>query len=161
MPKVVVCNTTPILTLLGIDVFDVLEKLYDKIIIPNAVFQEIEQGKHKIYKSLTQLQWVEVKEVQDKSLVEELTKYLDAGEAEVIALGKELNADLVIIDEKKGRNFAQLNNLICVGSLGILLKAKENNFIPFLKPLLEEMQTNGIWISESLVKEILEKINEK
>lgn len=161
MPKIVVCNTTPILTLLGIESFDILEKLYGKIIVPNAVFQEIEQGKEKIYKSLTQLEWVEIREVQDKSFVKKLTEYLDAGEAEVIALAKELNADLVIIDEKKGRNFAQLNNLICVGSLGILLKAKENNFIPFLKPLLEKMQTNGIWISEILIKEILEKINEK
>lgn len=73
MPKIVVCNTTPILTLLGIESFDILEKLYGKIIVPNAVFQEIEQGKEKIYKSLTQ-NGIWISEILIKEILEKINE---------------------------------------------------------------------------------------
>jgi len=43
----VISNTTPILSLLKIDKLNILKELYGQVIIPNAVYQEIEEGKHK------------------------------------------------------------------------------------------------------------------
>jgi len=57
----VISNTTPILSLLKIDKLDLLKELYEKVTIPFAVFQEIENGKEKqYYQDLTLLSWIEI-----------------------------------------------------------------------------------------------------
>ncbi len=103
----VISNTTPILSLLKIRQFHLLELMYGTVIIPTAVWEEIEAGKEKnYYTDLTGLAWVDIQAVQNPSAVEYLTD-LDRGEAEVIVLAREIGADLVIIDETLGRQYAQ------------------------------------------------------
>ncbi|MBK7409126.1 MAG: hypothetical protein IPJ40_14325 [Saprospirales bacterium] len=92
----IVSNTTPILSLLKIGQLSLLEKLYTKVIIPKAVWQEIEAGKDKaFYVDLFILSWIEILPVENQDSVTFLTD-LDKGEAEVIVLAREINADLVI-----------------------------------------------------------------
>jgi predicted nucleic acid-binding protein len=106
MPKVV-SNTTPLLSFLKIDKLDVLKALYKKILIPQAVYQEIEAGKDRdFYTDLQKLDWIIIEPV--KSHRERM--YLfdpDDGEAETLILAREQNADLAIIDEKCGRRYAK------------------------------------------------------
>jgi hypothetical protein len=129
--------------------------------IPTAVAKEIEAGKDKnAYIDLKQLDWIKIQEVKDKTLFDYLLNDLDECEAAVIALAQELVADLLIIDEKLARKYAQLKGFTCVGTLSILLKAKEKGLIAHLKPLLAQMQTNGIWLAETLIAQILTQANE-
>ncbi len=161
MPEIVVSNTTPIISLLGIQQFEVLQMLYTQIVVPEAVVREIESGKDKdTYINLKKLNWVTVHQVKDKLLLNHLLNDLDEGEAEVIVSAQELNAKLLIIDEKLARNYAHLKGFVCVGTLGVLLKAKEKGHITAIKPLLIKMQANGIWLSETLIKQILNEANE-
>ena len=161
MPNIVISNTTPIITLLGIERLELLKDLYTEIMIPTAVAKEIEAGKDKnAYIDLKQLDWIKIQEVKDKTLFDYLLNDLDEGEAAVIALAQELVADLLIIDEKLARKYAQLKGFTCVGTLSILLKAKEKGLIAHLKPLLAQMQTNGIWLAETLIAQILTQANE-
>jgi hypothetical protein len=106
------------------------------------------------------LDWIKIQEVKDKTLFDYLLNDLDECEAAVIALAQELVADLLIIDEKLARKYAQLKGFTCVGTLSILLKAKEKGLIAHLKPLLAQMQTNGIWLAETLIAQILTQANE-
>ena len=153
MPKIIVSNTTPIITLLGLSCLNLLKYLYQKIMIPQAVWQEVEEGKHKsFYADLTSFDWIEVKTVQNQQALGFVMNELDKGEAETIVLAKEIGADLVIIDEKLGRNYATLQGLICTGTLGILLKAKENGLIEAVLPYLTKMEQNGIWLGEKVQK---------
>jgi hypothetical protein len=85
---------------------------------------------------------------------------LDKGEAAVIALAEEMQATKLLIDEKIGRSYAKLRGFTCVGTLGILIKAKQKGLISEVKPLLKEMQKNGIWLHENLVQQILSLANE-
>ena len=85
----------------------------------------------------------------------DLLSDLDRGEAEVIALAQELNADLIIIDERLARRHAKRLNLTLTGTLGVLLKAKENNLTPSIAPLIQTLQNNGIRLGDAVVAEVL------
>ncbi len=95
----IISNTTPILSLLKIDKLELLKEIYGTVIIPRAVFQEIEKGKDKpYYQNLSLVNWIKIERIKNK---ESRTFFfdLDDGEAEVLILANEQNADLVILDE--------------------------------------------------------------
>ena len=151
----VISNTTPILSLLKIDKLNILKELYGQVIIPNAVYQEIEEGKHKkFYKDLKQIDWLVIKNIKDQNSREYFVD-LDDGEAEVLILAKELNADLVILDEILGRRYAKILDFNLTGTLGILLKAKEKGIVKSLTELLTELTEKGTWLNPKLIKEVL------
>jgi len=156
----IVSNTTPIITLLTISKLELLQQIYGKIIIPKGVYEEIEQGKDKVfYTDLSKLEWITIKSIKDREPIKYL-RDLDKGEAEVIVLANEIKADLVIIDERLGREFAEYFNLKVTGTIGVLLKAKELGFIENIKPLINRMIENGIWINKKLIDKILYIANE-
>lgn len=159
MPKIV-SNTTPIISLLKLNRLDLFQQLYKQIYIPSAVYEEIEAGKTKgYYKDLTKIDWIRITEIKDKQAPRYFLD-LDAGEAEAIVLATEIQADLIILDEKLGRFHAKHAELKVTGTIGILIKAKSAGFIKELKPLLEELIDKEVWISENLKNEILKKVGE-
>ncbi len=156
----VVSNTTPIISLLKLNRLDILKQLYDQVFIPYAVFKEIEAGKTKgFYKDLTSIDWIKITDIQDKQAVKYFID-LDSGEAEAIVLAAELNADLILLDEKMGRFHAKHAGLKITGTIGILIKAKNVGLITELKPLLNELTEKNVWIGERLKIEILKKVDE-
>ena len=160
MPKIV-SNTTPIISLLKLNRLELFHKIYKQIYIPTAVYNEIEEGKAKgYYKDLSKIDWINIIEIQDKQAVKYFLD-LDAGEAEAIVLATELNADLIILDEKLGRFHAKHADLKVTGTIGILIKAKSEGLIEKLKPLLNELTDKEVWISEKLKSEILKKVGEE
>lgn len=151
----VVSNTTPILSLLKIRHLHLLEALYTSIIIPQAVWQEVEAGKNgPFYTDLSLLPWVDIQSVQNPASVQYLTD-LDKGEAEVIVLAREIGADLLIIDEALGRQYAHHFDLTLTGTLGVLLRAKKEGHILQIKPLLEMLRIHGVWLSNRVVQDVL------
>lgn len=160
MPKIV-SNTTPIISLLKLNRLEILQKIYKQVYIPTAVYNEVEAGKAKgYYKDLSEIDWVNIIEIQDKQAVKYFLD-LDAGEAEAIVLATELNADLIILDEKPGRFHAKHADLKVTGTIGILIKAKSEGLIEKLKPLLYELTDKEVWISKKLKTEILKKVGEE
>lgn len=156
----VVSNTTPIISLLKIGKLELVRKIYGKIIVPRAVYNEVNAGINKsYYLDLNKLDWIEIKEIENKKSLHFFID-LDAGEAEVIVLATELDADLVIIDETLGRKFAMNNELKVTGTIGVLLKAKELGFIENVTSLIDLLIYNGIWISAKLRQTIIDKANE-
>jgi len=157
----VISNTTPIITLLSISKLEILKDIYGEIIIPEAVYFEIESGKNKsFYSDISKFDWINILAIKDTEPLKYLND-LDKGEADVIVLANELKADLVIIDERVGREYAKHFNLNLTGTVGILLKAKELGIIGELKPLLCLMTKNGIWLHKKLIDKILATANEK
>lgn len=154
MPKVV-SNTTPLLSLLKIGHPHLLEAIYKKIIVPAAVWQEVEAGRGKpYYTDLTQLSWIEILNVQERTKIAKFLS-LDQGEAEAIVLTIEIKADLLIMDEALGRTEAMNHGLTLAGTLGILLKAKQKGLISSVRPLLDLMRQRDVWISERLYQDVL------
>ena len=80
---------------------------------------------------------------------------VDKGEASSIALALEIPNSILIIDEKKGRGLAQSLHLEIIGTLKVLLLAKQKGIIPSIKPLLVELDEHNFRFSKLLVKEVL------
>jgi hypothetical protein len=140
---------------------ELFQKLYKQIYIPTAVYNEIEAGKSKgYYKDLAMINWIKIVEIQDKQAVKYFLD-LDAGEAEAIVLATELNADLIVLDEKLGRFHAKHAKLKVTGTIGILIKAKSEGLLKKIKPLLHELTEKEVWISKNLKRDILNKVGEE
>ena len=80
---------------------------------------------------------------------------LDQGEAEVLTLAEEYTARLVIVDERKGRRYAQRLGIPLTGTLGVLLLAKERGLLDLLVPLLADLQDAGLYLDAALVERML------
>ncbi|MEA2042090.1 MAG: DUF3368 domain-containing protein [Bacteroidota bacterium] len=114
-------GTFPVITLLTISKLELLKELYGKLIIPQGVIEEIEEGQKKdFYTDLSVIDWIDIKSISDREPLRYISD-LDKGEAEVIVLANELKADLVIIDEKLGREYATHFNLKLTGTVGVLV----------------------------------------
>lgn len=149
------------MSLLKINKLILLEKLYERIIIPTAVYNEIEKGKGKpYYLDLKLIDWIEIWEIKNPDSKDYFLD-LDEGEAEVIILAREQNTDLVIMDEIMGRRIAKQFNLTVTGTIGVLLKAKEKRFVSSIKELLSELQVKGTWLNSKLISKALELANEE
>jgi predicted nucleic acid-binding protein len=90
----------------------------------------------------------------------DLLNDLDRGEAEVLALAQEQQADLVIMDERLGRRHARRLGFNLTGVLGILLRAKRQNQLTLIRPLIMQLQQGGIHLSDPLVSKVLELAGE-
>jgi predicted nucleic acid-binding protein len=145
----VVSNTTSIISLLKIGKLEILKNLYGNIYISNGVFKEIEAGKNKVfYEDLSQVGWIFIQDINNKKAIDYFLD-LDKGEAESI-----------ILDETLGRFHVKFAGLKLTGTLGVLLKAKQLAIIPMLKPLLLELKSKGIWLSDKLIEKVLKIANE-
>jgi|SRR5690606_6288377 len=157
----IISNTTPIISFLKINKLLILKELYQKIIIPKEVFNEIEAGKEKeYYTDLSKIDWIQIEKIENKKSLSYFLD-LDKGEAEAIVLAVEQEADLIILDENLGRFYAKHAGLKVTGTIGILLKAKQMNLIPEIKPLLFELKAKEVWLSDKFIEEILNLADEK
>ena len=84
-----------------------------------------------------------------------LQSTLDPGEAAVVALATAEQIATVAIDETVGRRIARLHGLTVTGSLGVLIRAKQQGAQIRLRTAIERMRLQGIWLSEALEKECL------
>ncbi len=151
----VICNSSPIIGLAKVDRLDIIEKLYEEIIVPEAVFDELitkgrDKDKTTEINELIDQNIVIVQKVNNRELIRALRKDLDYGESEVIALAIELQADLVILDEKDARDLAEFHHLKKVGLLGILIRAKERGLIQSVKEYMDKLIKAGFRIDENL-----------
>jgi predicted nucleic acid-binding protein len=161
---IIVCDTSSINNLAEINQLHLLHQLYGTVLIPEAVFQELTDPSFPVA-GATEVQtfdWIQTLTVSDRTLVEAMSNELDIGEAEAIALAVEIQADQVLIDERRGRLVANRLNLRCIGILGILVEAKSQGLIAEVKPLLDALVNEaGFWVAEPLYNSILRLVGEK
>lgn len=156
---IVVSNTSPLMNLAVINQLKIIELLYGKIIIPEEVTNELFAA--GIYLLNEQSTWIEKHQVKNKGLADSLKIELDDGEAEAIALAIELKADLVLIDERLGRNIASRFGQKCIGIMGMLIEAKHKGIIASVKPIMDDLITKaGFWVSNDLYIKILREARE-
>ena len=149
----IVSNTSPIVALAHLGELDLPRKIFDSaILIPPAIAHEL-AGR-------VLPEWFEVRELRQPLSARALEAFLGAGESEALALALEVEADLVLLDDKAARRLASQLRLTVVGTLGLLLKAKEAAWIPSIRPKLEALRSLPFHISSHLQENILTQARE-
>lgn len=135
---IVVSDSGPLIALSKIKHLDILEKFFGEIIIPEAV-------------------WIKVNKVKNKIGIEALKHEIGIGESEAIILAMELNANIVLIDDKIARGIAGSMGLMVAGTLSIIYEAINNKLInENFNEIIKTMSENNIWISDEII-DIIEK----
>ena len=161
---IVVSDTTPLISLLKADRLDVLEKLFREVCIPPAVFDELTMN--PCYEAEAEMirscPFIVVAAVSDSSAVLQVSRDdgLDLGESEAIVLTKELSADLLLMDEARGRDVARSMGIRITGTIGILLNAYEQGFLSKqdVTDCIEKLRDSNRFIGERYLKLLIEKI---
>ena len=159
---IVVADATPLIGLARIDHLDLLLKLFNQIIIPQAVYDEVVTNapQRPGADAIKQASWIQVKSVIDQNKVAYLRADLDPGEAESLVLAEELGADWLLIDEPKARLAAQLLGMRFIGTVGLLLLAKKRGHISQVQPLLEALMSQNFHLSQRIYQAVLEQAGE-
>ncbi len=160
---IVVSNSSPLVSLSAIGRLDLLRDLYGAITIPQAVHDEVVvQGPGRPDPPRSGgIDWIIRRDVSDPDVVTALEGQLDRGEAEAIALASELQADLLLMDERLGRTEAARFGLRVIGVLGVLIEAKGRGRLQRIEPILDELQHDaGFRVSEALRARVLQAAGE-
>ena len=137
MPSLVIADTSCLIILDNIGELDLLRKVYSSIMTTPEVAIEF----------LGELpDWIFIRSVKDKKYQEFLELQVDIGEASAIALAKEQNSPLLVLDDLKARKLASRLNLKFTGTLGIIHKAKQIGVLEKVKPIIEKLQTTNFRI---------------
>ena len=161
---IVVCNTSPLTSLAATGHFDLLHSLFGEIHIADGVWRELNAGgrPHPGSREVESADWICRHAVDNQSLVTALRRDLDLGEAETLALAVELEAEIVLIDEKEGRHAADRLGLEPLGVLGCLIQAKSQGLLAEVRPVLEALRRRaGFHISEDLFQNVLIRVGER
>ena len=158
----VISDTSPIRALEWISRVDILKTLFGEVIVPPTVAHELQRTDGPYLPiDLARFDFIKIVAPEDAICVGRLSATLDLGECEAIALAMKKSGSLLLIDEKSGCQAARQLHLNIVGSVGILILAKERNLIPALAPVLERLiRELNFFLSEELVKRILEQVGE-
>lgn len=162
---IVVSDTTPLISLLKIDRISLLEKLFGQVLIPQAVFDELTADVRFELEAeqIRQKQFIKVKAVRNSESARILKRAtgLDQGESEAIILTDEQNADVLLMDEAKGRAVSFQMGFRIMGTIGILMAAYEENELTAIevRECVEGLQRAGRHISQKHYQMLLDKLN--
>jgi len=145
----VVSDSTCLIGLERVGELDILPALFAPIMIPPEVEREFG----------FQFSWLQTENIINASLVTALQLAVDAGEAEAIALASEKGC-LLISDDKQARATAKNLGVKVIGTVGVLMRAKQNGLISAIKPILDELDLNSFFISQALREEALKLVGE-
>lgn len=149
----VIADSGPIFSLALLDKLDLLNDLFDEVRIAQAVWEEISFDKSKPF-SFKIRDFFNGKVIQIQRF-NDLTFTMDYGESQSVILYKELNADFLLIDDKKARNIAENFGIKCIGTIGLLSVAKDKGLIASLRPMFIQLLENKRFYSIELLNTIL------
>lgn len=161
---IVVSNTSPITNLAAIGQLELLQRLFGRIIVPDAVVNELTAGgvSWPGAVELAQAGWIGVEAVAERYSVDALRLELDHGEAAAIVLALQMDAELVLLDEQAGRTAARFLGLEVMGVVGVLIRAKQRGYIPRVKPLLDNLRYEaGFFLSVQVYEHALNLAQER
>jgi len=150
----IVADSSALVALAVCDGLIFLDRLFDAVKVPQAVFDEVSvEGKPAADILRAYL--------ADKITTIDITDFvisvpgLGLGELEAMALYKRLHADYLLIDDRRARKVARLNHIKITGSQGILLLAKHERPIDRVTPFIARLRASDIRISEDLIQKML------
>jgi predicted nucleic acid-binding protein len=151
MQKVIISDTSCLILLDKIGELDLLHKLFGQIVVTQEIAAEFK-------KELPD--WFRVENPINKTYQKILEASLDKGEASAIAFAIEQKDCLLIIDDYKGRKYAEQLGIKITGTLGIIIDAKLSGHLKSVKDILDKIKKTDFRLTEDLERKTLEKSKE-
>ena len=145
----VISNSSPLIALTQIGRLDLLRRLYTSILIPPAVAREVEPTVTKLP------DWVLVQKLAHPLQPITVSGSIGPGEREVISLGLELGAALLIVDEQPARRLATSLGLRVIGTVGLLMAGKERGFLAKIRPELDRLLAVRFFMDQDLYDRVI------
>lgn len=161
---IVVSDTTPLISLMKIGQLELIYQLFGEIQIPEAVFEELVSNKRFLEESrqIQECSYIRKVKVTDFKSVDLLRRStaLDAGESEAIILSDSVKADLLLMDEIKGRRIAQQMGISLMGTIGMLIVAYNDRLLSKEEILscVSILKNTGRHISDKLYDQLMHKL---
>jgi len=163
-PMTVVSDSSAPVCLAAIGRLSILQELYGRVIIPTAVYEEIASvgvGQPGATEA-EGTDGLEVRKASCFAYAYVLREQFDAGEAEAIAIARELKADLLIMDEPRARRVASRYAIKQIGLPGVLAEAKQRGVMPTVRPVLDKLVDElDLRISRELRDRLLQRVGEE
>ena len=158
---IIISDTTPIISLLKAEQLELLQKLYQTVLVPRAVYRELTENpaymeEAETIKSVDFLSVVTIENIKSVNVLRSVTG-LDEGESEALIMYDEQKADLLLMDEHKGRSVAKQLKVRHIGTAGILMLAYDKGMIRAseVKGCLDLMLANGIRIGKGICNTVM------
>ena len=160
MPPVV-SNTSPLIALATVSQLELLHRLFDTVIIPPAVRAEVlsEAAFAEVQAAISQ-GWLSEQQPLEIGILRLLNETLDIGESEAIALAQQMTPRWIILDDLAARRTAEGLGLPVIGTLGVLLLAKDAGYLASVKPVLDQLRSQSLFISDALYAHVLNTAGE-
>lgn len=150
---IVISDTGPLRYLSVLGCIDLLPRLFGRVICPGVIIQEClhPRAPAELRAMVTAMpEWLVVQEPQQ--MEEALTRHLDAGEAAAISLASELQANLILMDEKKGRQHAKARGFAVAGTLNILAIASKRGLLDYQSTVTRLRACTNFRITDAVAK---------
>ncbi len=157
--KIVIADTGALISLGHVGHIDLIKEVFGDFYIAQAVWEELKDYDNPEFDDKI-LNKLKKKVVKIKSR-NHLSVVMDYGESESVILYEELKADYLLLDDNRARKIAESLNVNCIGSIGLLIKAKQKGLILELKPIFEKWISIGRYFSKKLLNEVLTKYGEQ
>lgn len=157
---IVVSDTTPVISLMKAGQLELLRQFFGVVYIPEAVYRELTDNEafSEEVRMVQGCEFLYVQKVDNGKSVAILQNFtgLDAGESEAIILADEMNSDLLLMDEHKGRQVAKKLGIRITGTIGILTQAFDEGMLTKedVERCIERLKESGIRISEKLYQRL-------
>jgi len=161
MPDTVICDTSPLFYLHRAGCLELLEKLYNVITVPQAVAEELKEGRMQgmDVPDVRKFGWMKIKKVGVPAHIK-LIPDLGKGESEVLAIGLEEKNHKLILDDKLAREIAKLHKLSFTGTAGVLLRSKNEGYLEEVSVILKRLKEKGFFLRDEIYIEILKLAGE-
>ncbi len=161
MNKTIIADSSPLIVLLKSNLEHILPGLFDEILVPEAVWQEVLAGGERdaAKQQLPFLSWLD--KISAISVSKEIENYnLGKGETEALSLALEISEAGIILDDFAARRCARKLKIPFIGTGGLLILAKQKHLISSVSEALAKVQSEGLWISDAVIKMLKEKTGE-
>ena len=159
--KKVVINSSPLIVLFKSKQSQLLPQLFDEILVPSAVWNEITLTEKNDLpaQQLPQVNWA--KKIDNIAIKPEVAGWdLGKGESEVLSLTLEKPNYIAIVDDRAAKNCAKSLGIKAIGTGGVLLLAKRRGLIPNISSRLQELRNAGLWLSDRIINIIKQQAGE-
>lgn len=160
---IVVADAGPLIYLGAIGRLELLPALYERVVVPRLVFDEVVVAGDGLPGSaeVAAATWIDVTDTEvSGSVFQALREELDPGESAALAHAVEARADLVLVDDRRARLAAARLGLTTRGTVGVLIEGKRRGKLGEVGPLLDELLRAGIWLSPEVLRVVLDQAGE-